>query len=103
MSFSRTGPLTLRMMDREASSMNSTRTWVTPPREPGYRRLSISVHLQFPSPIPHFARFIHLSILLHCSRAGAKGGLTGATENLDDLDELDGSLGGLHFDGLLNL
>lgn len=34
MSFSRTGPLTLRTMEREASSMNSTRTWVTPPREP---------------------------------------------------------------------
>jgi hypothetical protein len=34
MSFSRTGPLTLRMMEREVSSMNSTRTWVTPPREP---------------------------------------------------------------------
>lgn len=28
------GPLTLRMMLREVSSMNSTRTWVTPPREP---------------------------------------------------------------------
>lgn len=33
-SFSRTGPLTLRMMLREVSSMNSTRTWITPPREP---------------------------------------------------------------------
>jgi hypothetical protein len=28
------GPLTLRMMERVVSSMNSTRTWVTPPREP---------------------------------------------------------------------
>ena len=28
------GPLTLRMMLRVWSSMNSTRTWVTPPREP---------------------------------------------------------------------
>lgn len=28
------GPLTLRMMLRVVSSMNSTRTWVTPPREP---------------------------------------------------------------------
>lgn len=34
MSLTRTGPLTLRMMEREVSSMNSTRTWVTPPREP---------------------------------------------------------------------
>ena len=30
MSPSRTGPLTLRMMERFGSSMNSTRTWVTP-------------------------------------------------------------------------
>lgn len=28
------GPLTLRMIERDWSSMNSTRTWVTPPREP---------------------------------------------------------------------
>lgn len=28
------GPLTLRIMLRVWSSMNSTRTWVTPPREP---------------------------------------------------------------------
>jgi len=34
MSLTRTGPLTLRMIDRDVSSMNSTRTWVTPPREP---------------------------------------------------------------------
>jgi len=34
MSLTRTGPLTFRMIDREVSSMNSTRTWVTPPRDP---------------------------------------------------------------------
>lgn len=34
MSFSLTGPFTFRMMDRVESSMNSTRTWVTPPRLP---------------------------------------------------------------------
>jgi hypothetical protein len=34
MSSSLTGPLTLRMMVRDWSSMNSTRHWVTPPREP---------------------------------------------------------------------
>lgn len=28
------GPLTLRIIERVWSSMNSTRTWVTPPREP---------------------------------------------------------------------
>lgn len=32
------GPLTLRMMERVVSSMNSTRTWVTPPREPEHIR-----------------------------------------------------------------
>ena len=34
MSFSFTGPLTFRMSCRCESSRNSTRTWVTPPREP---------------------------------------------------------------------
>ena len=34
MSFSFTGPLTFRMSCRCESSKNSTRTWVTPPREP---------------------------------------------------------------------
>jgi hypothetical protein len=34
MSFSRTGPFTFRMIVRLVSSMNSTRTCVTPPREP---------------------------------------------------------------------
>ena len=34
MSFSRTGPLTFLTIERVESSMNSTRTWVTPPREP---------------------------------------------------------------------
>ena len=34
MSLSLTGPLTFRMIDRLDSSMNSTRTWVTPPRDP---------------------------------------------------------------------
>lgn len=35
------GPLTLRMMLRVWSSMNSTRTWVTPPREPVRMQLSV--------------------------------------------------------------
>lgn len=34
MSSSLTGPLTFRTIDRVVSSMNSTRTWVTPPRDP---------------------------------------------------------------------
>lgn len=33
-STSNTHTLTLRTMERDTSSMNSTRTWVTPPREP---------------------------------------------------------------------
>jgi len=34
------GPLTLRMMERVVSSMNSTRTWVTPPRDPIQTQIS---------------------------------------------------------------
>lgn len=34
MSLVLTGPFTLRMIERLVSSKNSTRTWVTPPREP---------------------------------------------------------------------
>ena len=40
------GPLTFRMMERVGSSMNSTRTCVTPPREPVPTAVSISA---FPS------------------------------------------------------
>jgi hypothetical protein len=36
------GPFTFRMMLRDVSSINSTRTWVTPPREP------VSHHVNFP-------------------------------------------------------
>lgn len=36
------GPLTLRMMERVVSSMNSTRHWVTPPREPVLVRFHFS-------------------------------------------------------------
>jgi hypothetical protein len=35
------GPLTLRMIERVVSSINSTRTCVTPPREPGFRLLDL--------------------------------------------------------------
>ena len=70
------GPLTFRMMERVVSSMNSTRTWVTPPREPIVRA--------------------------HQHGAGSKGPVrgperTGSAEDAGDLDELDGSLGGIHF------
>jgi len=43
MSFSRTGPLTLRMIERVVSSMNSTRTCVTPPREPVLPRTRVTL------------------------------------------------------------
>lgn len=39
------GPLTLRMMERVWSSMNSTRTWVTPPREPVKKSISFLILL----------------------------------------------------------
>lgn len=41
------GPLTLRIMLRVVSSMNSTRTWVTPPREPkDHQNLSFCMPLR---------------------------------------------------------
>ena len=63
------GPLTLRMMERVVSSMNSTRTWVTPPREP-----AILSDLPFPS----------FLLIPGCKYR------TSAAENAGDLDELDG-------------
>lgn len=42
-SSSRTGPFTFRMIDRVWSSMNSTRTWVTPPREPVRPRTRVTL------------------------------------------------------------
>lgn len=41
------GPLTLRMIERVWSSMNSTRTWVTPPREPRENSHQISLIVRF--------------------------------------------------------
>lgn len=70
------GPLTLRMMLRVVSSMNSTRHWVTPPREPAQVRMYSSQ-----------------SALLSCVYRRRR---TGAAENAGDLDELDGDLGGFH-------
>jgi len=43
MSSSRTGPLTFRIIVRVVSSMNSTRTWVTPPRDPVRPRTLITL------------------------------------------------------------
>ena len=73
------GPLTLRMMLRVVSSMNSTRHWVTPPREP--------VQVRNPS-----------SCILSLLRIRRRR--TGTAENAGDLDELDGDLGGIHCERL---
>jgi len=43
------GPLTLRIMLRVVSSMNSTRTWVTPPREPSESSDQLPILLPFRS------------------------------------------------------
>lgn len=56
------------------SSMNSTRTWVTPPREPGD------------------------DSLVGFSRAGMKPPPTSSPEDASDLDELDGNLALIHDD-----
>lgn len=74
------GPLTLRMMLRVVSSMNSTRHWVTPPREPAPSQILLSFQLDVPE-----------------ARGRRR---TGAAENAGDLDELDGDLGGFHDDRL---
>lgn len=69
-SFCVPGPLTLRMMLRVVSSMNSTRTWVTPPREP------VCILSDLPSSYSY--------VFSHSMR-------TGAAEDAGDLDELDGN------------
>lgn len=78
------GPLTFRIMDRVWSSMNSTRTWVTPPREPKQRSGPIVLSLGVCFCV--FLFDIELS-----------WGRTGSAEDSGNLDELDGGLGGIHF------
>lgn len=80
------GPLTLRMMLREVSSMNSTRTWVTPPRDPILVSLSRS----------HFPQ----QGILHSPFPISGQKHTGTAEDTSDLDELSGLLvgGGIHLD-----
>jgi hypothetical protein len=77
------GPLTLRMMERVWSSMNSTRTWVTPPREPA-RRESSSVCVLDGGGV--------------LKESEGKTSRTGPAQDAGNLDELDGSLLGIHFD-----
>jgi len=61
------------MMERDWSSMNSTRTWVTPPREP-----------------------LEASVFVGPSRCDRVFEHTGTAENAGDLDELDGLLLNIH-------
>lgn len=72
------GPLTFRMIDRVWSSMNSTRTWVTPPREP----------------VAHKEQISHGPVVCDCLSAARSGQplRTGTAQDTGDLDELDGLL-----------
>lgn len=72
-------------MERVVSSMNSTRTWVTPPREPFAMGGGTNQHL-FSCVKGRRRGPNRLVVLLH----------TGSAEDSGDLDELDGSLGGIH-------
>jgi hypothetical protein len=69
------GPLTLRMMLRVVSSMNSTLTWVTPPREPiapAHQRSPLSLSLS--------------------QRTSSPGPRTSSAQHTGDLHKLDGNL-----------
>lgn len=96
------GPLTLRMIERVWSSMNSTRTWVTPPREPREKshQISLIVRLSrgstpsWPSSLCRpegCGRDFWFWFCLGLFR-------TGTAEDAGDLHELDGLLRGIHFD-----
>ena len=63
------GPLTLRIMLRVVSSMNSTLTWVTPPREP----------------IPFISAVLRSHLFLSQKH-------TGTAQDTGDLHKLDGNL-----------
>ena len=78
------GPLTFRMIDRVWSSMNSTRTWVTPPREPAVQKIHVS----------------HRPLISDCLFAAKSGKFlhTGTAQNAGDLDKLHWLLGGVHID-----
>lgn len=62
------GPLTFRMMERVWSSMNSTRTWVTPPREPAHNSVSFGFPLRICSKMsPLRQSACQPAVLLHLS------------------------------------
>ena len=75
------GPFTLRMMLRVVSSMNSTRTCVTPPREP--------------------FEWLDTFLASMLSRAPLSASHTGTTEHSGDLNELDWDSAGRSAGGLV--
>lgn len=98
-------------MLREVSSMNSTRTWVTPPREPEAQKKShvsivfaLRISLSHPRILPVALAaqigtqkaFVGISNLWSISSGRAR---TGAAEDTGHLDELDGLLAGIHLEG----
>jgi hypothetical protein len=115
------GPLTLRMMERVVSSMNSTRTWVTPPREPMSQEIRQQFVLQV-VPNPPWPCSSSPKRLVLCAQSSSfhsnlsrrflsagdgewivvvlSGERTGTAEDAGDLDELDGDLCGFHFEVL---
>lgn len=79
------GPLTFRIMLRVWSSMNSTRTWVTPPREP--------VAVSFDSKFRVCCRVFRIANV-------QQGNRTGSAQDTGDLDKLDGLLRSFHIGDL---
>ena len=77
-------------MERVWSSMNSTRTWVTPPREPIQYRISLLSFCRQSIGRGYLAGAFEYFEDRGCNR-------TGTAEDAGDLDELDGLLGGIHF------
>lgn len=101
------GPLTFRMMDRVWSSMNSTRTWVTPPREPAKRQSANFVRRSnnatpqrlSSSPQTCLAKRARRSASIPRSTStneSVSGYRTGSAENAGHLDQLDGGFGRIH-------
>jgi hypothetical protein len=81
------GPLTLRMMERVWSFMNSTRHWVTPPREP--------VVIRQPAIL---SRCASSDDCMRASRSkSSESSRTGSAKDTGDLDEVDGGLSRVHF------
>lgn len=101
------GPLTLRMIERVWSSMNSTRTWVTPPREPSKIPFLSAFFLcapllGFPFALLRISTAVLPSFFFFffSSWGGSSGHLfrTGTAEDAGDLHQLDGLLRGIHCD-----